>query len=234
MGNGTKTALGLVAFSIRGSPALLACQFQHPIDGDRQYSGDRILPSRRTDRSFGRSMTQSAKREDGDPISRPNAAKQEAHSSLAVNRSANVKMELATLSAPRTQSAFAYDIRQFRSRRLDIESYPSRRTITRPNRRSASSFRHSGLPECRGEILMLHGLEGSSDAGYMRSMSQLRVRERLRGSSDEHAKLRGYGPVLQNDVSCRDYIGHSGYPPQVASHRQRALCFSSATLLEAM
>jgi predicted alpha/beta-fold hydrolase len=62
----------------------------------------------------------------------------------------------------------------FAVRRLDEERYPvsSRYHETEPG---VQVLVHSQEPQgpARGEVLMVHGLEGSSNAGYMRSMAQL-------------------------------------------------------------
>ena len=62
----------------------------------------------------------------------------------------------------------------FAVRRLDTARFPiqERRYPTEPD---VQVLVHSQQPEGvpLGQILMVHGLEGSSDAGYMRSMSQL-------------------------------------------------------------
>ena len=62
----------------------------------------------------------------------------------------------------------------FAVRRLDAKRFPieSKVYTTEPDVRVLV---HTQRPatEARGEIVMIHGLEGSSDAGYMRSMSQL-------------------------------------------------------------
>jgi predicted alpha/beta-fold hydrolase len=62
----------------------------------------------------------------------------------------------------------------FAVRRLDEKRFPieSKLFQTEPD---VQVLVHSQRPEanCRGEIVMVHGLEGSSQAGYMRSMSQL-------------------------------------------------------------
>jgi uncharacterized protein len=62
----------------------------------------------------------------------------------------------------------------FAVRRLDEQRFPvsSRYHETEPGVQVlVHSQRPAGAP--RGEILMIHGLEGSSNAGYMRSMAQL-------------------------------------------------------------
>jgi predicted alpha/beta-fold hydrolase len=62
----------------------------------------------------------------------------------------------------------------FAIRRLDTKRFPvtDRLFETEPGIRILA---HAQRPEgiVRGDILMVHGLEGSSDAGYMRSMAQL-------------------------------------------------------------
>ncbi len=62
----------------------------------------------------------------------------------------------------------------FASRRLDVAKYP---IIERQYATDADVqvLVHEQRPssEPRGEILLVHGLEGSSNAGYIRSMSQL-------------------------------------------------------------
>ena len=62
----------------------------------------------------------------------------------------------------------------FAVRRLDAKRFPieSKVYTTEPG---VQVLVHTQRPatEARGEIVMIHGLEGSSDAGYMRSMSQL-------------------------------------------------------------
>ena len=62
----------------------------------------------------------------------------------------------------------------FAKRKLDIETWPIVETCLKTEPR-VSVRMHSQRPvgPPRGEIVMVHGLEGSSDAGYMRSMSQL-------------------------------------------------------------
>ena len=67
----------------------------------------------------------------------------------------------------------------FAVRSLDAKRFPieSKVYTTEPG---VQVLVHTQRPatEARGEIVMIHGLEGSSDAGYMRSMSQLALENR--------------------------------------------------------
>ena len=78
----------------------------------------------------------------------------------------------------------------FAVRRLDTARFPisERMYDTEPG---VCVLVHEQRPEgtARGEILMIHGLEGSSEAGYMRSMSQI-------------ALENGYGVHRTNMRSC--------------------------------
>jgi uncharacterized protein len=62
----------------------------------------------------------------------------------------------------------------FARRRLDTRKYPVADRLYRTDP-DAQVLVHEQRPEhaAHGEILMVHGLEGSSNAGYIRSMSQL-------------------------------------------------------------
>ncbi|HYP15465.1 MAG TPA: alpha/beta fold hydrolase [Bryobacteraceae bacterium] len=78
----------------------------------------------------------------------------------------------------------------FANRRLDTLRFPVEERLyrTEPN---AQVLVHSHQPSQQplGQILMVHGLEGSSNAGYMRSMSQLALEQ-------------GYGVHRTNMRSC--------------------------------
>jgi predicted alpha/beta-fold hydrolase len=78
----------------------------------------------------------------------------------------------------------------FATRRLDTERFPVRERLyqTDPD---AQVLVHEQRPvePAKGEIVLVHGLEGSSDAGYIRSMSQLSL---------EH----GYAVHRKNMRSC--------------------------------
>ncbi|HET8549178.1 MAG TPA: alpha/beta fold hydrolase [Bryobacteraceae bacterium] len=79
----------------------------------------------------------------------------------------------------------------FAVRRLDEQRFPiaSRYHETEPGVQVlVHSQRPDGPP--RGEILMIHGLEGSSNAGYMRSMAQLALEH---GFAVHRTNMRGCG-----------------------------------------
>ena len=79
----------------------------------------------------------------------------------------------------------------FAVRRLDAKRFPieSKFYSTEPD---VQVLVHTQRPEtaARGEIVMIHGLEGSSDAGYMRSMSQLALEN---GYAVHRTNLRSCG-----------------------------------------
>ncbi|HMF79311.1 MAG TPA: alpha/beta fold hydrolase, partial [Bryobacteraceae bacterium] len=79
----------------------------------------------------------------------------------------------------------------FAVRRLDEKRFPiqSKFYSTEPD---VQVLVHTQRPdtEARGEIVMVHGLEGSSDAGYMRSMSQLALEN---GYAVHRANMRSCG-----------------------------------------
>ena len=62
---------------------------------------------------------------------------------------------------------------------------------------------HATRGPCRGEIVMIHGLEGSSDAGYMRSMAQAAV---AAGFAVHRTNIRGCGGT---ESTCRT-LYHAG------------------------
>ena len=55
--------------------------------------------------------------------------------------------------------------------------------------------------EARGEIVMVHGLEGSGEAGYIESLSAAALRAGFRGAPLPHADLRRHGTPLRDAVS---------------------------------
>jgi uncharacterized protein len=78
----------------------------------------------------------------------------------------------------------------FAVRRLDTERFPIRERFY-PTEPHVQVLVHSQQPQGApaGQLLMVHGLEGSSDAGYMRSMAQLALES-------------GYGVHRSNMRSC--------------------------------
>lgn len=97
----------------------------------------------------------------------------------------------------------------FAQRRLDTTRFPIEHSYleTEPGVRILVHTQRPSAP-AKGEILLIHGLEGSSDAGYMRSMSQLaleagyavhRMNMRSCGGTDSHCNTM-YHAGLTSDT----------------------------------
>lgn len=78
----------------------------------------------------------------------------------------------------------------FWPRKIDAEVFPGERKLYRSDERTTISvFEHQPAGEPRGQIVFLHGLEGSADAGYIQSFAQA-------------ALTRGYGVHRKNLRTC--------------------------------
>jgi hypothetical protein len=78
----------------------------------------------------------------------------------------------------------------FWPRKIDEQRFPAiRREYRIAERTTVVALEHRPLTEPRGEIVLLHGLEGSSDAGYIASFSQ-------------EALTRGFGVHRLNMRTC--------------------------------
>jgi predicted alpha/beta-fold hydrolase len=117
----------------------------------------------------------------------------------------------------------------FAVRRLDEKRFPieSKLFQTEPD---VQVLVHSQRPEnnCRGEIVMVHGLEGSSQAGYMRSMSQLaleagfavhRTNMRSCGGTESMAKTMYHAGLTADTLSViRQIHSKSGLPTYLVGY----------------
>jgi uncharacterized protein len=92
----------------------------------------------------------------------------------------------------------------FVRRRLDLEQFPvtEHRVETEPGVRILVHSHQPKQPPA-GEIVMVHGLEGSSHAGYIRSMSQLALEH---GFAVHRTNMRSCGGT---DEDCRTMY-HAG------------------------
>lgn len=92
----------------------------------------------------------------------------------------------------------------FAQRRLDTRRYPVE-SVYRETEAGVRVLVHVQRPSSQsvGDILMVHGLEGSSNAGYMRSMSQLALEH---GYTVHRMNMRGCGTT---DPDCTDMY-HAG------------------------
>ena len=101
-----------------------------------------------------------------------------------------------------------------------------KRSSTRPSRASRSSWttkRRQGEPVA--QLILVHGLEGSSAAGYARSLAQAALEAGCAAASIQHAQLRrNRASERQDPLSFRpDLRSARGDPPA----RGAALRFSS-------
>lgn len=113
-----------------------------------------------------------------------------------VLRSACAALVLYTVSlqpfTPLVRNPHALTIfANFARRRLDTVRFPVQEKLYSPEP-GVRVLAHMHRPEgpARGEIVMVHGLEGSSDAGYIRSMSQLALEN---GYAVHRTNLRSCG-----------------------------------------
>lgn len=104
----------------------------------------------------------------------------------------------------------------FAKRRLDVHRFPVRSSLfeTEPGVRIRIESQRPPEPAL-GEIVMVHGLEGSSEAGYMRSMSQLALEEgfavhrtnmRSCGGTDEHTDTMYHAGLTSDTLSILRHI----------------------------
>lgn len=79
----------------------------------------------------------------------------------------------------------------FWHRKIDVIRFPARRVDYRvDSRTTVVSMEHQPVGEARGQIVFLHGLEGSADAGYIASFAQAAL---LRGFGVHRLNLRTCG-----------------------------------------
>jgi predicted alpha/beta-fold hydrolase len=79
----------------------------------------------------------------------------------------------------------------FWPRRIDEARFPSKRVVYRTDERnSVLVYEHQPATAPKGQLLLLHGLEGSSDAGYFASLTQDAL---TRGFGVHRANLRTCG-----------------------------------------
>jgi hypothetical protein len=78
----------------------------------------------------------------------------------------------------------------FWSRRIDETRFPAKRRVYQvDSTTSIAVFEHQPLGTARGQLVFVHGLEGSADAGYIRSFAQ-------------HALTLGFGVHRTNLRTC--------------------------------
>lgn len=116
----------------------------------------------------------------------------------------------------------------FARRRLDLRRFPQqeRQIETEPG---VSILVHSHRPEGkpRGALVMVHGLEGSSNAGYVRSMSQLalehgyevhRTNMRACGGTDEHCRTMYHAGLTSDTLAILRQVKADGVPLFLAGY----------------
>jgi uncharacterized protein len=111
----------------------------------------------------------------------------------------------------------------FARRRLDLDRFPQRETRieTEPGVEILlHSHRPAGDPQ--GIIVTVHGLEGSSNAGYVRSMSQLalehgyavyRTNMRACGGTDEHCRTMYHAGLTSDTLAVLKRIRSESHAP---------------------
>ncbi|MDZ4800467.1 MAG: alpha/beta fold hydrolase [Bryobacteraceae bacterium] len=109
----------------------------------------------------------------------------------------------------------------FVKRRLDTESFPvvEQRIQTEPGIEILVHSQHpQGTP--KGHLVMVHGLEGSSDAGYLRSMAQLalesgyathRTNMRACGGTDDQCRTMYHAGLTSDTLAIIRRIGEPVY-----------------------
>jgi uncharacterized protein len=104
----------------------------------------------------------------------------------------------------------------FARRRLDLQRFPVQETLleTEPGVQIlVHSHKPAGPP--RGALVMVHGLEGSSHAGYIRSMSQFaleqgyevhRTNMRSCGGTDEHCRTMYHAGLTSDTLAILRHV----------------------------
>ena len=111
----------------------------------------------------------------------------------------------------------------FARRRLDTARFPISEKLYQTDP-EAQVLVHEQRPpaEAHGEVLMVHGLEGSSDAGYIRSMSQLllehgfamhRANMRSCGGTESLCKTMYHAGLTSDTLSLVRQIRHKYHRP---------------------